>query len=79
MLTRLQELEREQGVTKAEISRLLGVPSTQVQAWFAAPTNLTLRSVGRLAAALDGRLVCRLEPVTFAPSAEPPAGEHADP
>jgi hypothetical protein len=63
MLARLRDLERERGITKSDISRMLGVPSTQVQTWFASPTNLTLRSVGRLAAALDGRLVCRLEPL----------------
>jgi hypothetical protein len=75
MLTRLQDLERERGVTKSDLSRLLGIPRTQVQGWFAAPTNLTLRSVGRLAAALDGRLVCRFEPLSFAPSAEPTTTE----
>jgi hypothetical protein len=73
MLTRLQDLERERGVTKSDVSRMLGVPTSQVQAWFASPTNLTLRSVARLAAALDGRLVCRFEPLSFDPSA-PPSG-----
>jgi hypothetical protein len=78
MLARLRDLERERGVTKSDISRMLGVPSTQVQTWFASPTNLTLRSVGRLAAALDGRLVCRLEPLHSVPSAERAATEIAD-
>jgi plasmid maintenance system antidote protein VapI len=63
MLTRLRDVQRERGLTKTGLSRLLGIPSTQVQAWFAGPTNLTLRSAGRLAAALDARLVCRLEPL----------------
>jgi hypothetical protein len=79
MLTLLQDLERERGVTKADITRLLGVPSTQVHTWFASPTNLTLRSVGRLAAALDGRLVCRLEPLSSAPGVEFATTEIADP
>lgn len=83
LLARLRDLERERGITKSDISRMLGVPSTQVQTWFAAPSNLTLRSVGRLAAALDGRLVCRFEPLhpvaseahrSSVPGAESPRG-----
>jgi len=78
MLARLRDLERERGITKADISRVLGIPSTQVQSWFAAPTNLTLRSVGRLAAALDARLICSLEPLRTDPHLKA-AGSDAGP
>ena len=79
MLTRLQDLERERGITKADISRALGVPSTQVQAWLAGPTNMTLKSAARLAAALDTRLVCRLEPQLFPASTTFAATDVPDP
>lgn len=79
IVARFRELEREQGLRKVDLSQRLGIPRSQVQMWLAAPRNMTLKSAGRLAIALDARLVCGLEPLPIRPGAARGVGTSADP
>ncbi len=57
---RFRELEAA-GDTQADVARRLGLAPQQVQRWIAEPTNMTIRSAGRLLAALDAHLIFQLD------------------
>lgn len=48
----LYAMER-QGITRSELAATMGIPKSQVSRIFNAPPNLTLRSIARIALALE--------------------------
>lgn len=48
----LHTMERK-GITRSELAAAMGIPKSQVSRIFNAPPNLTLRSIARIALALE--------------------------
>jgi len=58
---RFEILRQRDGITKRDLARRLGVSDQLVSRWMAEPRNITVKSAGRLLAALDSHLGFELE------------------
>ena len=63
---------QRKGISKSELAAAMGVPKSQVSRIFNAPPNLTLRSIARLALALEVKPQALLDVDALVPE---PAGD----
>lgn len=59
---RFEELSEQHGLTRREVARRLGTTEQQLSRWMSEPRNMTVKSAGRLMAALDAYLGFVCEP-----------------
>lgn len=59
---RLETISERDGLTQSELAKRLGIPEQQLSHWLTAPRNMTVKSAGRLMAALEAYLTFDIEP-----------------
>ena len=70
---------RGKDISRSDLARSMGIPKSQVSRIFNAPPNLTLRSVARLAIALDVKPQALLAPDSLPAAAQNATRPVADP
>lgn len=63
---RFRELEKSEGLTQTALAERLGLTRNQVSRWLSCPSNMTIRSAGRLLWAMGRKLELRVSD-PFAP------------
>ena len=58
---RFEALRVSEGLTKADLATRLGIAEQLVSRWLCEPRNMTVKSAGRLAAALEAHLLFDLD------------------
>lgn len=57
---RFRELEKSEGLTQTALAERMGLSRAQISRWFVNPSNMTLRTAGRLLCAMGRSLDLRL-------------------
>lgn len=56
VVERFAACRERRGLTQADLGRSLGVPRSQISAWFRRPEQMTLKAAARLLAVMDAEL-----------------------